>query len=294
MTGLMVEKPEDHLQFIVDSLKKVGDDDDEEDSGERDPRHSSLKDKGKHWNGMHSFRRKEDCSIHYLRSSAKKRRRWISFPVNRFSSSPVDRRAARRLNAIDWRIGTDWHISLWENWFKHWKMINNPSFSTIWNQRWKRKFRKAEVFSSVVILRLSIKVKTKTRRRRRDGIVRSLLTLVRQFESLIGRCRALIYLDVPDPILSKRLMHRGQNDTIGERLSTFHREMKPLLDYYSQQGKLIQIDGQREINEISDTLTREMEAFQVGKIPSRQWRTQEFFSYGQFTSKTNLSYGQPI
>ena len=83
---------------------------------------------------------------------------------------------------------------------------------------------------------------------------------------MIARCRALIYLDVPDPLLSKRLRHRGgDNEAIETRLATFHQETNFILEHCAEQGKLIKIDARGEVNEICDSVTRAMEELRLGK-----------------------------
>lgn len=64
----------------------------------------------------------------------------------------------------------------------------------------------------------------------------------------------VVYLNVPDEELMKRLMMRGRADdtleTIKTRLDLYHEQTKPLLNYYQSQKILIEIYGMGGIEEI--------------------------------------------
>lgn len=61
-------------------------------------------------------------------------------------------------------------------------------------------------------------------------------------------------LEVPDNEVMKRLLARGREDdtmeAIKERLDLYHEQTAPLLDYYKNQGILIEVDGVGSIEEI--------------------------------------------
>ncbi|MDD5146979.1 MAG: nucleoside monophosphate kinase [Candidatus Daviesbacteria bacterium] len=61
-------------------------------------------------------------------------------------------------------------------------------------------------------------------------------------------------LEVPDDEVIKRLLARDREDdtmeTIKKRLSLYHEQTVPLLDYYKNQGILIEIDGMGNIEDI--------------------------------------------
>lgn len=98
-----------------------------------------------------------------------------------------------------------------------------------------------------------------------------------QFEKEVAPCNALIYFDVPDEIMTERLIKRGETsgriddnqETISKRLVTFHEETTPILGYYGKQGKLVTIDANRKPDEVftdvSHALTNLMDQHQVGK-----------------------------
>ena len=61
-------------------------------------------------------------------------------------------------------------------------------------------------------------------------------------------------LEIPNEEVIKRLLVRGREDdvmeTIKKRLSLYHEQTTPLLDYYKNQGILIEIDGMGNIEDI--------------------------------------------
>ena len=68
----------------------------------------------------------------------------------------------------------------------------------------------------------------------------------------------VLWLDVDDDELIARLLKRGKDsgreddtfDTIKSRLAVYYRKTEPLKDFYSKQGKLVQIDGTGTVDEI--------------------------------------------
>ena len=64
--------------------------------------------------------------------------------------------------------------------------------------------------------------------------------------------------------MKKRLLHRGQSsgrvddneETIKQRLQTFHQATKPVIDYYSKQNKVKRIDSERP----PDSVFKDVEA----------------------------------
>lgn len=68
----------------------------------------------------------------------------------------------------------------------------------------------------------------------------------------------VIGLEVPDQTLVERMLKRGAEtgraddniDTITQRLGVYHRQTSPLRDYYINDGRYRQIDGEKAIDEI--------------------------------------------
>jgi len=75
-----------------------------------------------------------------------------------------------------------------------------------------------------------------------------------KFEQVIGPCKACIYFEVSDAEMTKRLLKRGKSSgraddneaTIAKRLVTFHQNTSPVVTHYQKQGKLIQVDAERD------------------------------------------------
>jgi adenylate kinase family enzyme len=59
----------------------------------------------------------------------------------------------------------------------------------------------------------------------------------------------VLYVKATDDTMTKRLLHRGQTsgrvddneETIKNRLKTFHNQTMPVLDLYEKQGKLAEV-----------------------------------------------------
>ena len=52
-------------------------------------------------------------------------------------------------------------------------------------------------------------------------------------------------------------------ETVKKRLVTYHEQSEPLIDYYKNEGILINIDASGSLNEIFDKLSSEIEKFVV-------------------------------
>jgi adenylate kinase len=71
-------------------------------------------------------------------------------------------------------------------------------------------------------------------------------------------CDYVLNLDVPDPVLLERLLARGRKDdnqeTITNRLQVYRQQTAPLIDYYQNHNLLKQVDGDRTLEEVNQTL----------------------------------------
>lgn len=76
----------------------------------------------------------------------------------------------------------------------------------------------------------------------------------------------VFYLDVPDEEVEKRLLDRGRGDDtlklIKERLGWYHKRTKPLLEYYSNLGKLTIINASQPLG-MSDAQSIEKIAVEI-------------------------------
>lgn len=78
---------------------------------------------------------------------------------------------------------------------------------------------------------------------------------------------AVVGLEVPDDELVKRLINRGKltgraddnEETIKKRLKVYHNQTSPLRDHYKKQSKYVAIDGNRNIDHIFDSITKELD-----------------------------------
>lgn len=71
-------------------------------------------------------------------------------------------------------------------------------------------------------------------------------------------CDYVLNLDVPDQVLLERLLARGRKDdneeTITNRLQVYRQQTAPLIDYYQNHNLLEQVDGDRTLEEVNQTL----------------------------------------
>ena len=71
-------------------------------------------------------------------------------------------------------------------------------------------------------------------------------------------CSAILFIDVPDDELTKRLLNRGKTsgrvddnaESIKKRLVTYHKETVEVIERYEKENKVIKIDGNRGIEEV--------------------------------------------
>jgi len=72
------------------------------------------------------------------------------------------------------------------------------------------------------------------------------------FENQIAPCSICLYFNATDETMTSRLLSRGETsgrsddnqETIKLRLKTFHEQTMPVISYYSEAGKLIEIDAE--------------------------------------------------
>ena len=70
----------------------------------------------------------------------------------------------------------------------------------------------------------------------------------------------VVYIDVPDEEVKRRLLNRGRMDdkpeVIENRLKVYKEQTLPLIDYYESKGILVRIDGVGSIDEITERIER--------------------------------------
>ncbi len=94
-----------------------------------------------------------------------------------------------------------------------------------------------------------------------DGFPRNVsqaIFLEELLDKLSQSCDYVVNLDVPDEILIERLLGRGRQDdnheTIANRLQVYRKQTQPLIDYYQEKNLLHQINGDRQMEEVSTSL----------------------------------------
>lgn len=78
---------------------------------------------------------------------------------------------------------------------------------------------------------------------------------------------AVVGLEVPEDELVKRMLARGKEtgraddnlDTIKNRLDVYHNQTMPLKDYYTKEGKYLDIKGTGVVDEIFDDIAEKIE-----------------------------------
>lgn len=80
------------------------------------------------------------------------------------------------------------------------------------------------------------------------------------------KVRAVVGLEVPDDVLTGRLLERGKSsgraddnaETIRKRLDVYHNTTQPLRDYYINLGKYKSIQGLGSVDEIFDRIVEQL------------------------------------
>ncbi len=95
-----------------------------------------------------------------------------------------------------------------------------------------------------------------------DGFPRT----VEQAEVFSNGVEAVIYLKVSDKEALWRLAGREDSDradntltAIKKRISLFHEKTEPVIEYYRKAGRLIEVDGEQDIETITKQILEEME-----------------------------------
>ncbi len=93
-----------------------------------------------------------------------------------------------------------------------------------------------------------------------DGFPRTLVQAQRE----VFYVDKVFYIKISDEEALKRLLLRKREDDtpeiIAERLKVYHEETEPILDYYRNQGKLVEIDGSGTIEEVTALINKIFDA----------------------------------
>lgn len=89
-----------------------------------------------------------------------------------------------------------------------------------------------------------------------DGFPRNL----EQAEAINLNFDKVIYLNIPDEVVLKRLLKRGRTDdtegSIKTRLDLYRAKTQPLLDYYKEQGVLVEVSGEADVRSVQDEIKK--------------------------------------
>ncbi|KAJ3208626.1 hypothetical protein HDU67_006622 [Dinochytrium kinnereticum] len=112
-----------------------------------------------------------------------------------------------------------------------------------------------------------------------DGFPRA-LDQAFEFERVIGKCKTVLYFSCPLNILEQRLLERGKTsgraddniETIKKRFKTFEEQSMPVVDFYSVDGRVVQISSTAPIDEVyeqarSPFLTEDQRKSKAARVP---------------------------
>jgi adenylate kinase len=73
---------------------------------------------------------------------------------------------------------------------------------------------------------------------------------------------AAVNFDVPDEVLVERLLGRGRQDdtedVIRRRLQVYHEQTSPLIDFYSNRQKLLNVNGNLSMEQVTAEVKRQL------------------------------------
>ncbi|XP_074654412.1 adenylate kinase isoenzyme 1-like isoform X2 [Tubulanus polymorphus] len=80
----------------------------------------------------------------------------------------------------------------------------------------------------------------------------------KRFEAEVAECSCVLYFEVSDDTMKQRLMNRAKTSgraddneqTIVKRLKTFNDVTTPVIDYYTQKGKVCKISAEGSVDDV--------------------------------------------
>ena len=79
---------------------------------------------------------------------------------------------------------------------------------------------------------------------------------------------SVISIMIPDEMIKERIRHRAaiegraddaSDETVNNRIRTYHEKTEPLVDFYRKAGKYVEIDGTGTIEEVRGTIFKAMD-----------------------------------
>ena len=81
---------------------------------------------------------------------------------------------------------------------------------------------------------------------------------------------SVVSIMIPDSMIRERIHHRAtiegraddaKDETISNRIATYHNQTEPLIKYYSESGKYNEVDGTGTIDEVRQSIFDLMDRF---------------------------------
>ncbi len=119
---------------------------------------------------------------------------------------------------------------------------------------------------SGIIKEALIKVNAKEKGFILDGFPRT-LNQAKVFEKMLEELNInldkVLFLDVPDEELIKRMLARGREDDtediIRNRLKVYYEKTAPVINYYEEKGLLIKVNGVGNIEEVTSRIKKALD-----------------------------------
>jgi len=93
-----------------------------------------------------------------------------------------------------------------------------------------------------------------------DGFPRDMMNLEcwQKEMQYTANVKFLLFLDCPQEIMTARLLERGKTsgrnddneDSIKKRFTTYEQSTRPIIDYFRREGKVRQVDANRDIEDV--------------------------------------------
>ena len=110
-----------------------------------------------------------------------------------------------------------------------------------------------------------------------DGFPRTLV----QAKKFVNNIDKVVYIEVPDKEALWRIAHRNDSTRSDEtlpalkkRIELFHKFTRPVLDYYSEKGRLVTIDGTEGIKEVNENILKSL-GKQIIKNQLKIWEQKQ-------------------
>ena len=106
-----------------------------------------------------------------------------------------------------------------------------------------------------------------------DGFPRTIAqaeALDKMLDKSKEKVTAVVSLMIPDSMIKERIKHRAsiegraddaKDETIANRIKTYHEKTEPLVEYYKKAGKYYEIDGTGTIEEVRQRISDLLDKF---------------------------------